>query len=114
MQFQVLTVVRLMTPDPRSPDGPDDDRIQAEHIAYLRGLGEQGKVAVNGPIRAVDSPTWRGLTVYRVGVRERPGLVYGVASHVRDDGDALGRSDIGPGFVERLPLGARQRMTFAR
>ena len=60
MDFQVLTVVRLMTPDPRPPDGPDDDRIQAEHIAYLRGLGEQGKVALNGPIRAVDSPDWRG------------------------------------------------------
>ena len=66
MQFQVLTVVRLMTPDPRPPDGPDDDRIQAEHLAYLRGLTEQGKIALNGPIRAQDSPDWRGLTVYLV------------------------------------------------
>ena len=49
MDFQVLTVVRLVTPDPRPPDGPDDDRIQAEHLAYLRGLGDEGKIAVNGP-----------------------------------------------------------------
>jgi uncharacterized protein YciI len=70
MQFQVLTVVRLMTPDPRPPDGRDDDRIQAEHIAYLRGLAEQGKVAVNGPIRALDTPAWRGLTIYLVGPEE--------------------------------------------
>src|ERR1044072_8382936 len=70
MEFQVLTVVRLMTPDPRPPDGPDDDRIQAEHTAYLRGLAEQGKVALNGPIRAVDSPAWRGLTIYLVGPDE--------------------------------------------
>jgi uncharacterized protein YciI len=74
MVFQVLTVVRLMTPDPRPSDGPDDDRIQAEHIAYLRGLGEQGLVAVNGPIRAVDSPDWRGLTVYLVDVDEARAL----------------------------------------
>jgi uncharacterized protein YciI len=70
MQFQVLTVVRLMTPDPRPPDGPDDDRIQSEHIAYLRGLADQGKIALNGPIRALDSPDWRGLTVYLVGAEE--------------------------------------------
>ena len=31
-----------------------------------------------------------------------------------DDGDALGRSGIGPGLVQGLPLGARQRMAFAR
>lgn len=70
MDFQVLAVVRLMTPDPRPPDDPDDDRIQAEHIAYLRGLAEQGKVALNGPIRALDSPDWRGLTIYLVGPDE--------------------------------------------
>ena len=73
-QFQVLTVVRLTTPDPRPPDGPDDDRIQGEHLAYLRGLAEQGKIALNGPIRAVDSPDWRGLTVYTVDVDEARAL----------------------------------------
>jgi len=74
MQFQVLTVVRLMTPDPRPPDGPEDDRIQAEHLAYLRGLTDEGKIALNGPIRAVDSPDWRGLTIYTVGVDEARAL----------------------------------------
>ena len=73
MAFQVLSVVRLMTPDPRPPDGPDDDRIQAEHLAYLRMLAGVGKIAVNGPIRAVDSPDWRGLTVYLVDVDEETG-----------------------------------------
>jgi uncharacterized protein YciI len=76
MEFQVLTVVRLMTPDPRPPDGPEDDRIQAEHIAYLGGLAEQGKVALNGPIRAVDSPAWRGLTIYLVGPDEARALAH--------------------------------------
>ena len=74
MDFQVLSVVRLMNHDPRPPDGPDDDRIQAEHLAYLRGLAEQGKVALNGPIRALDTSAWRGLTVYLVGPDEARAL----------------------------------------
>ena len=74
MQFQVLTVVRLMTPDPRPPDGPDDDRIQDEHIVYLRGLAEQGKVALNGPIRFRDTPGFRGLTIYTVDADEARAL----------------------------------------
>src|SRR4051812_173133 len=63
-----------MTPDPRPAATADDDRIQAEHIAYLGGLAEEGKVAVNGPIRAQDSPGWRGLTVYLVDVDEARAL----------------------------------------
>src|ERR1700754_1257816 len=74
MEFQVLTVARLMTPDPRPPDGPDDDRIQAEHIAYLRGLAEQAKVALNGPIRPLDTPAWRALTISLVGREEARAL----------------------------------------
>jgi uncharacterized protein YciI len=70
MEFQVLTVVRLMTPDPRPPGGADDDRIQAEHVAYLRSLAGQGKIALNGPIRAQDTPAWRGMTIYLVGPDE--------------------------------------------
>lgn len=68
MRFQRLTVVRLVTSDPPAPDTPDDDRVQAEHLAYLDGLRQQGLVVLNGPIRSADSPEWRGLTVYRVDV----------------------------------------------
>lgn len=70
MDFQRLSVVRLRTPAEPPPDGPDDERIQVAHLAYLRGLQEQGLVAVNGPVRAVDTEGWRGLTIYTVDVEE--------------------------------------------
>ncbi len=74
MQFQVLTVVRLMTPDPRPPDGPDDDRIQAEHIAYLRGLASRARSRSTGRSGRSTRPSWRGLTVYLVDVDEARAL----------------------------------------
>lgn len=64
--FQKLTVVRLMAASQRPPDSPDDDRIQAAHIGYLRGLVETGEVLVNGPLRQIDEPRLRGLTLYTV------------------------------------------------
>ena len=60
MEFQVLTVVRLMTPDPRPPDGPDDDRIQAEHLAYLRGLGEAARSRSTARSEQSTRPTGAG------------------------------------------------------
>ncbi|RYP85888.1 hypothetical protein EKO23_11315 [Nocardioides guangzhouensis] len=74
MQFQRLSVVRLMTPDPRPPDGPDDDRIQAEHLAYLASLRDRGLIALNGPVRGGDTPGLRGLTVYTVDADEARAL----------------------------------------
>ena len=55
MEFQRLSVVRLCTPADPPPDGPDDDAIQAAHLAYLGSLQERGIVAINGPVRAVDT-----------------------------------------------------------
>ena len=74
MEFQRLSVVRLVTPANRPPDGPDDDAIQAAHLAYLGSLWEQGLVAINGPIRGGDTDGWRGLTIYTVDVDEARGL----------------------------------------
>ena len=70
MKFQRLTIVQLRTPAVAPPDSPDDERIQAEHIAYLGGLRERGIVALNGPVRFKDSPGFRGLTIYTVDVDE--------------------------------------------
>ena len=70
MEFQRLSVVRLCTPADPPPDGPDDDAIQAAHLAYLGSLQQQGIVAINGPVRAVDTDGRRGLTIYTVDVDE--------------------------------------------
>lgn len=70
MKFQRLSIVQLCSPEIVPPDSPDDDRIQAEHVAYLGGLREQGIIALNGPVRFKDSPKWRGMTIYTVDVEE--------------------------------------------
>ena len=69
-RFQELSIVRLRVPETPAPDGPDDDRIQQEHLAYLRGLQDRGLILVNGPVRRADDPRFRGMTIYAVPVDE--------------------------------------------
>ncbi|MBI1334904.1 MAG: hypothetical protein JST12_04095 [Armatimonadetes bacterium] len=68
--FQVLTIVRLRAPETPVPDTDEDERIQAEHIAYLTGLKEQGILLLNGPVRRVDDSRFLGMSIYSVGVDE--------------------------------------------
>jgi uncharacterized protein YciI len=70
MQFQRLSIVQLRSPDVVPSDSADDDRIQAEHIAYLGRLRDRGILALNGPVRFKDSPRFRGMTIYTVDVEE--------------------------------------------
>jgi uncharacterized protein YciI len=69
-QFQVLTIVRLLVPDKPAPDTPEDDKIQAAHLAYLGSLMERGIIIVNGPVRKHDDPKFLGMSIYRVGLEE--------------------------------------------
>lgn len=48
------------------PDGPDDERIQREHIRYLMSLAESGVILANGPVKRQDDPMLRGLSLYSV------------------------------------------------
>jgi uncharacterized protein YciI len=70
MKFQRLSTVQLCSPDVVPADSPDDDRIQAEHLAYLGSLREKGIIAFNGPIRFKDSPKFCGMTIYTVDVEQ--------------------------------------------
>jgi uncharacterized protein YciI len=70
MKFQRLSIVRLCSPDVVPPDSPDDERIQAEHIAYLSGLRDEGIIALNGPGGLLVSPGFRGMSIYTVDVEE--------------------------------------------
>ena len=74
MKFQRLSIVRLSSPAVIPPDSADDDRIQAEHIAYLGGLRDRGIIALNGPVRFKDSPKFRGMSIYTVDVEEARAL----------------------------------------
>jgi uncharacterized protein YciI len=69
-QFQALTIVRLRTPETPAPDTPDDERIHLAHLAYIASLRDQGVVLLNGPVRRVDDPRFRGMTIYAVSVDE--------------------------------------------
>ena len=62
--------MQLRTPAVVPPDSAEDDRIQAEHVAYLGGLRDTGIIALNGPVRFNDSPSFRGMTIYTVDVEE--------------------------------------------
>lgn len=70
MKFQVLTIVRLKAPLEPVPDTPEDDAIQAAHIAYLTDLRDKGIVLLNGPVRRADDPRFLGMTIYSVGIDE--------------------------------------------
>jgi uncharacterized protein YciI len=69
-RFQQLSIVRLRAPETPALDGPDDDRIQQEHLAYLHGLQDRGLILVNGPVRRADDERFRGMTIYSVPVDE--------------------------------------------
>jgi uncharacterized protein YciI len=71
-EFDVLTVVFLMRgPEPRPElSGEDLDRLQAEHLAYLHGLGQRGLIVANGPLTDQSDESMRGISVYSVGADE--------------------------------------------
>jgi len=67
LPFQKLTLVRLVSPPDPPADGPDDDALQAAHVAYLSRLVEAGTILANGPVRRIDDPGIRGMSLYTVG-----------------------------------------------
>lgn len=70
LPFQKVTIVRLMSHPNPPPDSPEDADIQAAHINYLRGLVEDRTILVNGPVKRIDDPKLRGMSVYMVGPDE--------------------------------------------
>ncbi len=59
-----------MTAANPSEDRPDDHEIQLAHMAYLGKLCEEGKILLNGPVKAIDNPRIRGMSIYSVGPEE--------------------------------------------
>jgi uncharacterized protein len=68
MDLEAYELVLLWRPAD-APDYDEDtlDRLQAEHLAYLADLREQGSVVTNGPVLSQPDPALRGLTVFRTG-----------------------------------------------
>lgn len=63
--FDQHTVVLLVrSHDAPELDEPDLERLQREHLAYLRDLGRAGVLMANGPLTEQSDERLRGLSVY--------------------------------------------------
>lgn len=69
--FDEHTVVFLVRP-PDAPDFDDAelDRLQAEHLAYLRDLARRGVLVANGPLSEQTDERLRGLSIYALPLTE--------------------------------------------
>jgi uncharacterized protein len=65
--FDEHTILFLM----RAPDAPafseeELDRLQEEHLTYLRDLKRRGVLVANGPLGGQTDERFRGISVYRL------------------------------------------------
>jgi uncharacterized protein YciI len=69
--FEEHTVILLVRP-PDAPSFDDDelDRLQAEHLAYLRDLQRRGVLVANGPLAEQTDERIRGISVYALPLEE--------------------------------------------
>ena len=69
--FDQHTVILLVRP-PDAPafDEAELDRLQAEHLAYLRELARRGVLIANGPLTEQTDERLRGLSVYALPLDE--------------------------------------------
>lgn len=69
--FEEHTVIFLVRPpDAPSFDQADLERLQAEHLAYLRELARRGILVANGPLDAQSDERLRGISVYALPLHE--------------------------------------------
>ena len=67
MELEAYQLVILRRP-PTAPDLDDEtlDRLQAEHLAYLGRLRDEGRIVTNGPVLDPPDASLRGLVFYSV------------------------------------------------
>ena len=65
------TLVLLVRP-PDAPEFSEEelDRLQVEHLTYLRELKRRGVLIANGPLDDQTNPRVRGVSIYGVPLRE--------------------------------------------
>jgi uncharacterized protein YciI len=66
--FDEHTIVFLVRPlDAPSFTEDELDRLQVEHLTYLRGLKRRGLIVTNGPLTEQTDERMRGVSIYAVG-----------------------------------------------
>lgn len=69
--FDSHTVIFLMRPADAPAFGEEElDRLQVEHLTYLRDLGRQGLLVANGPLEDQTDIRLRGISIYRLPLDE--------------------------------------------
>ena len=73
--FDEHTVILLVRP-PDAPDFTEEelDRLQAEHLAYLRERMREGVLVANGPLEEQTDARLRGISVYALPLDEAVGV----------------------------------------
>ena len=69
--FDEHTMIFLMR-SPTAPTIPEDelDRLQEEHLTYLRGLKREGVLITNGPLDEQTDVRMRGVSIYALPLAE--------------------------------------------
>ena len=69
--FDEHTVLFLVRPADAPVFSEEElDRLQVEHLTYLRGLKREGVLVTNGPLRDQTDERMRGISVYRLPLEE--------------------------------------------
>lgn len=76
--FEAHSVIFLVRP-PDAPSFSDEEleRLQAEHLTYLRDLQRDGKIVANGPLDGQTDARLRGISIYAVPLDEAFDLARG-------------------------------------
>ncbi len=70
-RFDEHTIILLLRPANAPPFTDEElDRLQVEHLTYLRGLMRRGVLIANGPLAEQTDERMRGISVYRVPLDE--------------------------------------------
>lgn len=70
-RFDEHTIIFLVRP-PDAPDLADEqlDRLQTQHLTYLRDLQRRGVLVANGPLSGQTDKRMRGISVYALPLAE--------------------------------------------
>lgn len=71
-RFDEHTIIFLMRPPTPPADIGDEevDRLQVEHLRYLKGLQDRGVLVANGPLREQTDERMRGISIYALPLNE--------------------------------------------
>ncbi|XXF76925.1 YciI family protein [Myxococcaceae bacterium GXIMD 01537] len=66
MEFEKHYLVILVRGPAWTPEKtPETERIQEQHLAHLRRMGESGKMVIAGPFGEQQDAAYRGMCLYR-------------------------------------------------